>query len=290
MKTIGFIGLGIMGKSMAANLIKSGYSLSVYSRSKEKINGFLQETGARWCASPAECAAGQDAVITMVGYPRDVEEVYFGKNGIFSSAASGAYLIDMTTTDPKLSQNIYETGNCHRLHVLDAPVSGGESGAKNATLSIMVGGNRQDFDDCLPLFQAMGKTIIYEGPAGAGQHTKMANQIAIAGALAGACEALAYGERAGLNTETMFQSISQGAAGSWQMTNLMPKMIQNDDTPGFFLKHLLKDLEIAGRQNEQGCFPMLEQICSECADLVKQGFGDLGTQALIKYYRNKKRS
>lgn len=284
MKKIGFIGVGVMGRSMARNLQNSGYEVAVYSRSKEKLTDFLAETGMQWCDTAAACAAERDAVITMVGYPKDVEDVYFGDSGILATANAGTYLIDMTTTDPRLSVRISAEAQKRGLHALDAPVSGGDTGARNAQLSIMVGGERADFDACLPLFQAMGSSILYEGGAGSGQHTKMANQIAIAGAVSGVCEALRYAERMGLDSKTMLDSISKGAAGSWQMTNLMPKMIAGDDAPGFFLKHFIKDMKIARAQD--ACkLPVLEQVCAMYEELERQGCGDLGTQALIRYYR-----
>ena len=283
MKTIGFIGVGVMGRPMVKNLLKAGYEVAVYSRTRAKLADFLAETGVQWCDTPAACAAGADAVITMVGYPQDVEQVYFGENGILSAAKPGAYLIDMTTTDPALSVRIAEQGAARGLHVLDAPVSGGDTGAKNGTLSIMVGGEEADCKACLPLLEAMGKQIVYEGPAGAGQHTKMANQIAIAGTIAGVCEALAYAERAGLDPDRLLASISKGAAGSWQMENLMPKMVRADYAPGFFLKHFIKDMKIALAQ--PGALPVLERVCAMYGDLEAEGMGDLGTQALIRYYR-----
>ena len=283
MKTIGFIGVGVMGRPMVKNLLKAGYEVAVYSRTRAKLADFLAETGVQWCDTPAACAAGRDAVITMVGYPQDVEQVYFGENGILSAAKPGAYLIDMTTTDPALSVRIAEQGGARGLHVLDAPVSGGDTGAKNGTLSIMVGGEEADCKACLPLLEAMGKQIVYEGPAGTGQHTKMANQIAIAGTIAGVCEALAYAERAGLDPDRLLASISKGAAGSWQMENLMPKMVRADYAPGFFLKHFIKDMKIALAQ--PGALPVLERVCAMYGDLEAEGMGDLGTQALIRYYR-----
>jgi len=258
--------------------------VAIYSRTKSKLEDFLAENNVTWCDSAAACASGRDAVITMVGYPKDVEQVYFGQEGILAAAKPGTYLIDMTTTDPKLSVRIYEEGAAGGLHVLDAPVSGGDTGAKNGTLSIMVGGQETDFQACLPLFEAMGKQIVYEGPAGAGQHTKMANQIAIAGTIAGVSEALAYAERAGLDTQKMLDSISKGAAGSWQMENLMPKMMREDYAPGFFLKHFIKDMKIAQGQGF-GSLPVLERVCTMYGDLEAEGMGDLGTQALIRYYR-----
>ena len=283
MKTIGFIGVGVMGRPMVKNLLKAGYEVAVYSRTRAKLADFLAETGVQWCDTPAACAARRDAVITMVGYPQDVEQVYFGENGILSAAKPGAYLIDMTTTDPALSVRIAEQGRARGLHVLDAPVSGGDTGAKNGTLSIMVGGEEADCKACLPLLEAMGNQIVYEGPAGAGQHTKMANQIAIAGTIAGVCEALAYAERAGLDPDKLLASISKGAAGSWQMENLMPKMVRADYAPGFFLKHFIKDMKIALAQ--PGALPVLERVCAMYGDLEAEGMGDLGTQALIRYYR-----
>ena len=284
MKSIGFIGVGVMGRSMVKNLLKAGYEVAIYSRTKSKLEDFLQENNVTWCDSAAQCASGRDAVITMVGYPKDVEQVYFGQEGILAAAQPGTYLIDMTTTDPKLSVRIYEEGIASGLHTLDAPVSGGDTGAKNGTLSIMVGGDEADFEACLPLFEAMGKQIVYEGPAGAGQHTKMANQIAIAGTIAGVSEALTYAERAGLDTQKMLDSISKGAAGSWQMENLMPKMVREDYAPGFFLKHFIKDMKIAQGQGF-GSLPVLERVCTMYGDLEAEGLGDLGTQALIRYYR-----
>ncbi len=284
MQSIGFIGVGVMGRSMVKNLLKAGYQVAIYSRTKSKLEDFLAENDVTWCDSAAGCASGRDAVITMVGYPKDVEQVYFGQEGILAAAQPGTYLIDMTTTDPKLSVRIAEEGTANGLHVLDAPVSGGDTGAKNGTLSIMVGGEEADFQACLPLFEAMGKQIVYEGPAGAGQHTKMANQIAIAGTIAGVSEALTYAERAGVDTQKMLDSISKGAAGSWQMENLMPKMMREDYAPGFFLKHFIKDMKIAQGQGF-GSLPVLERVCTMYGDLEAEGMGDLGTQALIRYYR-----
>ena len=285
MQTIGFIGVGVMGRSMVKNLLKAGYEVAIYSRTKSKLTDFLAETGVQWCDTAADCAAGRDIVITMVGYPQDVEQVYFGENGIIDAARPGAYLIDMTTTDPRLSVRITEAGKARGLHVLDAPVSGGDTGAKNGTLSIMVGGEQADYEACLPVLQAMGTQIVYEGPAGAGQHTKMANQIAIAGTIAGVCEALTYAERAGLDPDKLLASISKGAAGSWQMENLMPKMVREDYAPGFFLKHFIKDMKIA--QSQEGSLPILEKVCAMYGDLEAEGMGDLGTQALIRHYRVK---
>lgn len=284
MKAISFIGVGVMGRSMVRNLLKAGYEVTIYSRSKEKLTDFLEENAVHWCDTVAACAKDAEAIITMVGYPSDVEQIYFGDGGILEGARRGAYVIDMTTSDPTLAQKIHEEAQRRGLHALDAPVSGGDIGAKNGTLSIMVGGEQEDFVSCLPLFEAMGKQIIYEGAAGAGQHTKMANQIAIAGALAGVCEALTYAERAGLDPDKLLSSISKGAAGSWQMENMMPKMIQKDYAPSFFMKHFVKDMKIAQSQ-DGAALPILERVCTMCSDLEAKGMGDLGTQALIRYYR-----
>lgn len=285
MKTIGFIGVGVMGKSMVRNLMQHGFEVSIYARNKEKVQDVLKD-GAIWCNSIRECVDGKDAVITIVGYPKDVEEVYFSENGILDGAKSGAYLIDMTTTSPKLSVRIYEEAKKKGMFALDAPVSGGDVGAKNGTLSIMVGGEEKHFHACKEVFAAMGTTIVYEGKAGNGQHTKMANQIAIAGTIAGVCEAMAYAKEAGLNIEVMLESISKGAAGSWQMSNNAPRMLKGDFNPGFYIKHMIKDLAIGveeakARELELG---VLNQVLEKYQKLSEEGMGDLGTQALCKYY------
>lgn len=286
MKKIGFIGVGIMGKSMIRNLMKAGFEVAVYNRTKEKAKDVVEE-GAVWCDSVAECAAGRDAVISIVGYPKDVEEVYFGEHGIMESADKGTYIIDMTTTSPKLAVRIAEEGEKAGLHPLDAPVTGGDTGAKAGTLTILVGGKKDDFDACLPVFEAMGKNIDYEGPAGCGQHTKMCNQIAIAGALAGACEAMAYAKNVGLDVRTMLNSISTGAAGSAQMSNVASRVLDEDFNPGFFLKHFIKDMSIAQdeAQDVDTKLAVLDEVLAMCKDLEEQGMGDLGTQALIKHYK-----
>ena len=247
MKTIGFIGVGVMGKPMVRNLMKKGFPVSIYTRTKSKVLDVIDE-GAVWCDDVKTCVQDKDVIITIVGYPKDVEEVYFGENGIIANAKPGAVLIDMTTTSPKLSERIYAEAKTRGISALDAPVSGGDSGAKAGTLSIMVGGDREAFDACQDVFAAMGTNIIYEGGAGKGQHTKMANQIALAGAVASVSEAIAYARRTGLDVETMLASISKGAAGSWQMTNNAPKMVAGDMAPGFFIKHFIKDMAIADEE------------------------------------------
>lgn len=285
MKKIGFIGVGVMGRSMVLNLMKHGFEVSIFARNKEKVEAILAQ-GAIWCESIAACVANKDAVITIVGYPKDVEEVYFKDEGIFHHAKEGTYVIDMTTTSPELSIKIYEEAKKRGMKALDAPVSGGDIGAKNGTLSIMVGGEEQDFIACNDIFKAMGTTIVYEGKPGNGQHTKMANQIAIAGAIAGVCEAMAYAKTTGLDIQTMLDSISKGAAGSWQMSNMAPRMLQGDFAPGFFIKHMIKDLNIAMEEadSRQLELSVLEQVLSMYKKLEEEGKGDLGTQALCQYF------
>lgn len=285
MKKIGFIGVGIMGKSMVRNLRKAGYEVSIYTRTKGKVEDVISE-GAIWCNTVAECAKGQDVVITIVGYPKDVEEVYFGENGIIANADQGTYLIDMTTTSPKLAVRIYEAAKKEGLKALDAPVTGGDTGAKAGTLTILTGGEKEDFDACMPVFEAMGKNINYEGGAGNGQHTKMCNQIAIAGALAGACEAMVYAKKVGLDVGVMLKSISTGAAGSAQMNNVASKALDDNFDPGFFLKHFIKDMSLADEEARDVSteLPVLEEVLSMCRELEAEGMGDLGTQALIKHY------
>lgn len=285
MKNIGFIGVGIMGKSMVRNLMKAGYRVSIYTRTKAKAEDVIGE-GAVWCDTVAECAKGRDAVITIVGYPEDVEEIYFGDNGIIANADNGTYLIDMTTTSPKLAVRIYEEGVKAGLYVLDAPVTGGDTGAKAGTLTILAGGGKDAFDKCLPVFEAMGKNINYEGKAGNGQHTKMCNQIAIAGTLAGACEAMVYAKKVGLDVDVMLKSISTGAAGSAQMSNVASRALYDDYQPGFFLKHFIKDMGLAVdmARDADTELDVLETVLTMCRELESRGMGDLGTQALIKHY------
>lgn len=286
MKKLVFIGVGIMGKSMVRNLRKAGYEVAIYTRTKAKAEDVIAE-GAVWCDTAAECAKGRDVVITIVGYPKDVEEVYFGDNGIIANADPGTYVIDMTTTSPRLAVRIWEEAEKAGLHAVDAPVTGGDTGAKAGTLTILAGGKKEDFDACVPVFEAMGKNINYEGKAGNGQHTKMCNQIAIAGALAGACEAMVYAKNTGLDVDTMLKSISTGAAGSAQMNNVASKAAKDDYAPGFFLKHFIKDMGIADEEAlaVDTRLGVLEDVLGMAKKLESEGMGDLGTQALIKYYK-----
>ncbi|MDS1315077.1 NAD(P)-dependent oxidoreductase [Aliarcobacter butzleri] len=281
MKKIAFIGVGVMGKFMVSNLLKNGFEVSIYARNKAKVEDSIKE-GAVFCETIKECVQNKDAIITIVGYPKDVEEVYLSQEGIINSASQNSYLIDMTTTTPTLSVKIHEEAKKKNLKGLDAPVSGGDIGAKNATLSIMVGGEKEDFEACKKLFEAMGKTIVYAGNAGSGQHTKMANQIAIAGVMAGVSEAIAYGKKMGLDIPTMLASISNGAAQSFHLTNNAPKMYKREFEPGFYIKHMVKDLKIANE--EMPNLKVLKDVLEIYETLEKNGDGDLGTQAICKYY------
>ncbi len=280
---IGFIGVGVMGGPMVLNLMKKGFDVSIYTRTKSKAEGVIA-AGAHWCDTIADCAAGRDVVITIVGYPKDVEEVYFSEKGILNSADKGTVLIDMTTTSPRLSERIYAAAKEKGMTALDAPVSGGDVGAQKGTLAIMVGGDRDVFDKMHDVFAAMGTNIRYQGGAGCGQHTKMANQIAISGCVAAVCEAIAYAKRCGLDPQDMFDAISTGAAGSWQLTNNGQKIINGDYAPGFYVKHFIKDMNIAldEAQARDLDLTVLHMVRDKYDELAAQGGADEGTQALIK--------
>ena len=285
LKKIGFVGTGIMGSAMAGHLMDAGFELSVYNRTKSKAQSLI-DRGARWCETVGECAAGQDVVISIVGYPKDVEQIYLGAGGIDDSAKAGAYLVDMTTSSPILAEKIFAAAAAKNLHAVDAPVTGGDVGARNATLTILVGGEESSFDALQPIFAAMGKNIVYEGTAGAGQKTKACNQIAIAGTLAGVCEAFAYAKASGLDVEKVYSAIATGAAGSFQMTGVARKGLDGDFKPGFMLKHFGKDLAIGAETGTAyGAFlPILSMVLHEVKKLEQSGEGNLGTQALLKYY------
>ena len=287
MKKIGFIGVGVMGKSMVKNLIKNGFDVEIYTRTKSKVEDLIHE-GIVFKNNIKECVKDKDVIITIVGYPTDVKEVYFSEDGIINNAKKGAILIDMTTSSPDLAQTIYTIAKKHNLESLDAPVSGGDIGAKNGTLAIMVGGDQSTFTKAMPVFKAMGKNIIYQGKAGAGQHTKMANQIALAGAIAGVVEAITYSKNAGLDTQIMLDTISSGAAGSWQLSNNGPKMINDDMKPGFYVKHFIKDLNIAIDQAKDSNLS-LEVLNTVTKMYESLNEDELGTQALIHYYQKKEK-
>lgn len=285
MKKIGFIGVGIMGKSMVRNLMKAGYELHIYARTKAKVEDVIGE-GAVFHETIGDCVRGCDAVITIVGFPKDVEEVYYQAGNILDSAAPGTYLIDMTTTSPTLAERIYTDGTARGFHVLDAPVTGGDTGAKAGTLSILVGGDEADYEACHALFEAMGTNINYQGKAGCGQHAKLANQIMIAGTLSGVCEALTYAKAKGLDLDVLLRSVATGAAGSKQLDAFGPKILADDYAPGFFLKHIVKDLTLADEEAQASgvTLDVLETALANYKSLEAEGYGDLGTQALIKHY------
>ncbi len=282
---VGFIGTGVMGKSMAGHLRAAGHDLVVYNRTKSKAQELL-DAGAAWAETPQAATDGRDVVFTIVGFPADVEEVYFGSNGVFASATEGTLLVDMTTSRPDLAVRIAETADSKGLSALDAPVSGGDVGAREARLSIMVGGPEHAFETVKPLFELMGKNIVLQGPAGSGQHTKMCNQIAIASGMLGVCESMAYAKASGLDPEVVLKSIESGAAGSWSLSNLAPRMIADNFAPGFYVKHFIKDLSIALESAEALGLetPGLALAKRMYEQLAEQGGEDLGTQALFKLY------
>ncbi|MCM3594622.1 NAD(P)-dependent oxidoreductase [Metabacillus idriensis] len=284
---IGFIGTGVMGKSMAGHLLSDGYPVLVYTRTKEKAAELI-EAGAVWKETIEELASQSDYILTMVGYPSDVEEIYLSEKGIMRSAKEGTYVIDMTTSKPSLAKEIYELAKQRKIHALDAPVSGGDVGAREARLSIMAGGDHQAFEACMPIFSVIGQNIVYQGEAGSGQHTKMCNQIAIAAGMIGVSEAIAYAEHAGLDPENVLKSISAGAAGSWSLSNLAPRMLKGDFEPGFYVKHFLKDMGIAIEEAETMKMdaPGLTLAHSLYTELQKKGEGDSGTQALYKLWKS----
>ncbi|MBU3953693.1 MAG: NAD(P)-dependent oxidoreductase [Proteobacteria bacterium] len=282
---IGFIGLGVMGHSMAGHLLEAGFALHVYNRTASKADDLVKK-GAVLEARVADLAQKSDVIISIVGFPGDVEQVYLGSLGVLENAKPGSIAIDMTTSDPALAIDLYDKGRQKKIHVLDAPVSGGDLGAKNASLSIMVGGDKKVFDKALPVLEIMGKNIVYQGGAGAGQHTKMANQIAIAAGMVAMCEALAYASRAGLDPETVLGSIGQGAAGSWSLNNLGPRIIQKNDKPGFFIKHFIKDMKIAAASSKRLGLetPGLDLALSLYRKMAEKGLENDGTQALYKLF------
>ncbi|KAA6453082.1 NAD(P)-dependent oxidoreductase [Bacillus swezeyi] len=284
-KTIGFIGLGVMGNSMAAHILAEGYPAAVFTRTKQKADN-LVEKGAVWKSSVKELAQAADVVITMVGYPKDVEEVYFGSGGIIENAKTGSYLIDMTTSKPSLAKKIEAAAKEKGLYALDAPVSGGDIGARNGTLAIMVGGEKKAYDECFPIFSVMGENIQYQGPAGSGQHTKMCNQIAIAAGMIGVAEAMAYARKSGLEPKNVLKSITTGAAGSWSLSNLAPRMLKGDFEPGFYVKHFIKDMGIALEEAELmgEKMPGLELAKTLYDKLAEKGEENSGTQSLYKLW------
>jgi len=279
---LGWIGTGVMGLSMCAHLLNKGYGVTVHSRTKAKAEPLLA-LGAKWVGSPRAVAAQGEVIFTMVGFPAEVREVYLGSDGILADARRGSILVDMSTTRPSLAQEISSAARARGIRAVDAPVSGGDVGARNATLSIMVGGDPEVVTAIMPLLEILGKQIAYQGGPGAGQHAKMCNQIVIAGTMIGVCECLLYGYKAGLDLEAMLRSVSSGAAACWSLTNLAPRVLKRNFDPGFFVEHFIKDmgiaLEEAGRLGI--VLPGLALVHQLYLAVKAQGHGRLGTHALM---------
>jgi 3-hydroxyisobutyrate dehydrogenase len=279
---VGWIGTGVMGQSMCGHIVAKGYKATVYSRSKEKAKGLLDK-GAAWADTPKAVAEKSDIIFAIVGFPPDVREVFLGKEGALAGCRPGCILVDMTTSEPSLAREIYEAAKAKSVAGVDAPVSGGDVGAKNAALSIMVGGDTDAVEAVKPLFECMGKTIVHQGPAGAGQHTKMVNQILVASSMIGVCEALLYAHKSGLDATTVLQSVTTGAANSWSLQNLGPRIIARNFEPGFFVEHFIKDMGIALKECERMgiCLPGLALVHQLYVAVRAQGLGRKGTQALM---------
>ena len=280
---IGWVGTGVMGTSMCGHLLGAGYPMTVYSRSRERAEPLLGR-GAAWADSPAQLAARSDVIFTMVGYPADVREVMLGDEGVLSAIRTGGVLVDMTSSQPSLARELFDEAQRRGVDSVDAPVSGGDVGARNAALSIMVGGDEAVVERLRPLLGLLGTTIVHQGPAGAGQHTKMVNQTLIATGMIGVCEALLYAHRAGLDPERVLQSVSGGAAGSWSLTNYAPRMLAGDYAPGFMVEHFIKDIEITLDEARRMdlALPGLALAHELYLALRAQGGGRDGTQALIR--------
>ncbi|MFV0556475.1 MAG: NAD(P)-dependent oxidoreductase [Lactovum sp.] len=285
MMKIGFIGTGVMGNSMAGHLKTAGHELYIYNRTESKTKELVKK-GAEVCATVKEVAEKSAVIFSIVGYPQDVSEIYFGENGIFEADIKGKILIDQTTSEPELAIEIYKKAEEKGAKAIDAPVSGGDLGAKNASLTIMVGGDLSTYKEILGLLEKMGKTVQYQGPAGSGQHTKMANQIAIAGGMTAMVELLAYAEAAHLNVEKVLETVSAGSASSWSLLNYAPRILAEDYSPGFFVKHFIKDLGIALSEAEKMNLklPATQQAKKLYDLLAEKGFENDGTQALMKLY------
>ena len=279
---LGWIGTGIMGRSMCGHLLSAGHGVTVFSRTRQKAEDLLAR-GATWASTPSAVAQASDIVFTMVGFPKDVRDVYFGHGGILSGVRKGALLIDMTTTAPTLAIAIADAARERDASAVDAPVSGGDVGARNAALSIMIGGEPDDVARARPLFEVLGKNVVHQGGPGAGQHTKMCNQIVIAGTMIGVCESLVYAVRAGLDLDTMLTSIRSGAAGCWTLENLAPRVIKRNFEPGFLVEHFIKDMGIAleEAQRMKLALPGLALVQQLYVAVQAQGHGRAGTHALV---------
>jgi len=280
---VGWIGIGVMGKSMCGHLLKAGYPVSLTTRTREKAADLLS-AGAAWCATARETAARSDVVFSMVGFPSEVEQVYFGSDGILAGARAGSLVCDMSTSDPSMAVRIADAARTLSVSSLDAPVSGGDVGAREARLAIMVGGEKQAFERALPLFQKLGETIALMGGPGAGQHTKMANQIAIAGTMIGTLESLLYAKTAGLGMDAVIDIIGRGAAASWSLNNLGRRVAKGDFAPGFYIKHFVKDMGIALQEARRMklSLPGLALVNQFYVAAQAQGLENLGTQGLFK--------
>lgn len=278
---IGWVGTGVMGISMCGHLIEKGYSATIYSRTKSKAKALL-DAGATWADSPKAVADNSDIIFTIVGFPSDVREVILGDDGALAGCSEGNLIVDMTTSEPSLAEEIAETAKKQGVHSVDAPVSGGDVGAREARLSIMVGGEKAAVDALMPCFEVMGKTIVHQGGPGAGQHTKMVNQTLIATNMIGVCEALLYGYKAGLDLPTVMESVGPGAAGSWSLANLGPRIIDNNFDPGFFVEHFIKDMGIALTEAKRMnlSLPGLALAHQLYIALAAQGHARDGTHAL----------
>lgn len=278
---VGWIGTGVMGSSMAGHLLAAGFKTTVYNRRKEKAEGLLSK-GAAWAQTPKAVAENSDVVFAIVGFPSDVREVFLGEQGALNGSKSGAVLVDMTTSEPSLAVEIYKAAKAKGVHSVDAPVSGGDVGAKEARLSIMIGGDKDIVEALNPCWNVMGKTIVYQGPAGSGQHTKAVNQVLIAANMIGVCEALLYGYKSGLDLPTVLKSVASGAAGSWSLSNLGPRIMDNNFDPGFFVEHFIKDMGIALEEAKRMglCLPGLALSHQLYVALKAQGHGRDGTHAL----------
>jgi 3-hydroxyisobutyrate dehydrogenase len=279
---IGWIGTGVMGRSMCQHLLAKGYSAAVYTRSRDKAKPLL-DAGAAWADTPRAVAERSDVIFAIVGFPADVREVFLGSQGALAGSKAGNILVDMTTSEPSLAREIYEAAKPKGVGSVDAPVSGGDVGAREARLSIMVGGDAEVVEAVRPLLECMGKTIVHQGPAGAGQHTKMVNQILIATGMIGVCEALLYGYKAGLDLKTVLQSVGGGAAASWSLNNLGPRIMDRNFEPGFFVEHFIKDMGIALEEAKRMnlALPGLALANQLYLAVQAQGYGRKGTQALM---------
>lgn len=282
MNKIAWIGTGVMGKPMALHLADAGYNVHVYNRTLAKALTLGDKVTV--CETVKDVVKDADVIFTIVGFPSDVKDIYLSEDGILENAKEGAIVVDMTTSSPTLAVDIYRAALEKGIDSLDAPVTGGDLGAINATLSIMVGGKESSYQKIAPLLEVLGKTITFMGQAGNGQHAKLANQIAIAGTIATTAEALAYAKTHKIDLQLMLRVINNGSAASWQSQNNGPKMVIHDKEPGFFIKHFIKDLRLAQQEKKQIDFPISKLVLEEYESLLEEGYGDFGTQAIIDYY------